>query len=168
MERHEVVIDLFIHYDYIVALLNGHIDISGLCLGVCGVSDVLVITFGKLCKSLVLTVSCLIEADIFNLLVEFLFLHHAVLNEYGDIGPVLLIVFSLLLEQLIKLIGDLLDDVAREFLNIFILLQCRTRYIQRKVGAVKASLKQEEEIRNDLFYVVCNEDLVVIDLDPAV
>ena len=168
MERHEVVIDLFVHYDYAVALLNGHVDVSRLCLGICCVSDVLMLAFGELGKSLILTVSCLIEADVFNLLKELLFFHHAVLNEYGDIGPVLLIVFPLLLEQLIKLIGDLLDDMAGELLYVFILLQSRTRYIQRQIRAVKASLEQEEEIRDYLFDIVCNEDLMVIDLDPSV
>ena len=57
--------------------------------------------------------------------------------------------------------------MSRKLLNVFILLQSGTGNVEREIGAVKASLEQEQKIGDDLFDVVRNEDLMVVYLDPS-
>lgn len=77
--------------------------------------------------------------------------------------PFLLILLTVLLEDALQAVGNLLGDIGGDLLHVTIALQIGAGDIQRNVGRVDHAMQQGEELRDDALYLVSDEDLVAVE-----
>ena len=106
----------------------------------CGFVDVTLLDLEALRQGEELTVDVLEEDVIGHLLTELVVAEAAILDEWCDIVPVLLVVLTIGLAEAGELISDLLRDVILDLLYEAVVLELGSRYVQRQIRTVDDTL----------------------------
>ena len=105
------------------------------------------------------------EVKLHGSIIELLIGEHPILHEDLQTLPLLLEEATLITEEFIKSVSDFLGDMIGDLLDLSITLQIRARDVQRDIWRVDDPMQQSQVLRDDPFYVFCDEDLVSIELD---
>ncbi len=84
-----------------------------------------------------------------------------------DITPVFFVILTLRSEERLQFVGYLSSDIIRNLTDISVILQKASGYVQRNVRTIDHALQEKQKLRNDLLDVVCNKNLIAIELDLA-
>ena len=120
---------------------------------------------GKLFAGKILAVDRLPEHESLRLLGELLVGQYAVLDEYFQIVPLLLVVGTHRREELLQAVGHLARDVARNLLHVGVALQIASRDVERNVGRVDHAVQQRQVFGYYSVDLIGNEDLIRVELD---
>ena len=140
-----MAIELAIHLKDVVALSLGSLNKGVLTLNIVNIEgDSEAILIGLRLLNLldilrggvIFTLDALEEHEVSGLLGELLVGEDAVLDEDFEVVPLLLVVLAHGIKELLKAVGNLAGDVARNLLHIGVALQVATRHIEWDVGRV--------------------------------
>ena len=172
-----MLVKLAVHQQYVVALVLGSLyvaELGGLVRGVQIYHAVLLVgLLGRyqglvLIQRIVLALHVLKQEELLGGLVELLVGQHTVLDEHLDVVPLLLELGAVVLEHLVQFLGHLLRDVTGNLLHLRVGLQIASAHVQRDVGRVDHTLHQHHELRHHALHLVCDIDLVAVQLYAVV
>ena len=110
----------------------------------------------------------ILEQDVIvHLLTELVILQAAKLDERADVVPVFVVLFLLGLTHAGELVRHLLGNIFGNLLYKAVILQSASGYVQRQIRTVDHALEQKQELGNDFLDIICDEDLVVVQLDRS-
>ena len=154
------------HHDDLFPRFLQHGNVRRLCLGVGGVVYLLIlIALQEIGKKQILVLGVLVKHELLHALVEFLVAQTAVLNEDLNIVPVFLVLLALVLCHACQAVGDFFGNVPGNPCDRAVVLQERTGNVQRHIGTVDHTFQEHQKFRNDLFDIVRDEHLIVVEFD---
>ena len=163
------LIDRVGQHDSVKALLLEHVDVLGLLDLIGHIEDLVLMlflgSFQVLAHGEILAFQVLVDDIILHLLGELFVLDAAELDKWINVIPVFLIAFTVCLAHTGQLVCHLLGNVIGNLPDKTIILQGRSGNVQRQVRTVDNALEQHQEFRNDFLNVICDEDLIVVELD---
>ena len=167
-------VKLAVHQKHIIPFVLRRLDESVLLVsvGCIEVNDLLVLVglvvshgLAVVLKGEILAVGVLQEGKLQRPLAELLVGEHAIFNEQLEVVPLLLPRLALVLEYLLQSVGHLLGDVGRDLLDILVGLKITSGHVERDVRRIDDTVKEGQEIRDDVLDVVGDEHLVAVELD---
>ena len=145
-------------------LFFGFCGFLSLCLGIL---FRLLVLLDAVFQSEIFAVNVLEKNIVIHLVCKLAVLDAAIFDKWADVIPVFLIGLTVCLAHSGKLVCNLLGDVLGNLLYKSIILQGRSGYVQRQIRAVDHTFEKKQELRNNLFNIICNKYLVVVQLNGS-
>ena len=173
---HEWDVELSIHHQHIVALIDSGFNVGVLRLFVGGIEvNEIAIFVGLLCFNELfiviefeeLSFSVAHEGKLHGLFAEFFIAEHAIFNKHLNIVPFLFKFLSILLGNFFQSSSHLFGDIGRDFLHIAVGLQIATRHIERDVGRIDYTLQKHHKIGHHAFHAIGNKHLIAVELNAV-
>ena len=105
------------------------------------------------------------EEGIFNPVVEFAFAAAGIFHKGADIRPYIIVTFTFVCAKRIELVRHLLYDVRGHLADVNIVLQITSGNVERQFRAVQYAAQHQQIFGDDFLDVVCDEHLIVEQLD---
>ena len=165
---------LTVHNQHVVALGLGRLYIGVLVVGRLRVKEhefvvlvgLLLLDGGRIfLQAEILLVGILQQIEFLGAFGEFLVGKHPVLDKNLEVVPLLFEILALVLIQPLYAVGHLFGNVRRDFLDVAVALQIRTRHVERDVGRVDDAVQQRQVVGHDAFHRIGHINLVAVKLN---